>query len=129
MEFLEGKTMTFKCLKGCGKCCGPVPIPKDVYERNRHKVRALTDDILETNGEVFVTQEDGFCIFLSEEKECLIYDERPEVCRLYGISNDPRLMCMFLKPNGKPRSKASIKQLDRLLRKTAGRIISGFEGD
>lgn len=123
----------FRCLENCGKCCGPVPIPEEVFNRNMQKidpakyggVEVPVDDFLHINGDVFAVGKDGTCAFLSEEKKCLIYGERPEVCRLYGLSNDPRLMCMFLKPNGKPRSEASQKQIDRLLKNAIRKIEIG----
>jgi Fe-S-cluster containining protein len=119
--------MAFKCLENCGKCCGPVPIPEEVFNRNMQKIEVPVDDFLHINGDVFAVGKDGACAFLGERKKCLIYDERPEVCRLYGMSNDPRLMCMFLKPNGRPRSEASQRQIDRLLKKAMGKFENVME--
>ena len=38
--------------------------------------------------------DDGFCVFLSHDKRCVIYKDRPLLCRLYGTI--PQLQCTRL---------------------------------
>lgn len=49
------------------------------------------------------------CVFLDEEWKCRIYDERPEVCRMFGmvpVLDDTGLLlqCPFLHPSGSRRN-------------------------
>jgi Fe-S-cluster containining protein len=113
--------MTFKCRENCGLCCGPVLIPKTVYEKYKdtlplHKsVEAFEDDVI-------IVTENASCVFLSEDKKCKIYDERPEVCKIYGNSETawkiPSLMCPFFRPDGSPRNRAERRQVDRYIKNT-----------
>lgn len=119
--------MSFKCLENCGKCCGIMPLEKDFVERNKDKFVVTPKEISEVEDVVAVFTEDGGCVFLDRQtKKCVVYDDRPEVCRLFGTSKtNPDLMCMFLKPNGNPRSIAKQKQLDRRLEKIVNRMRQG----
>ncbi len=82
--------------RGCGACCGPVPFPRELWAkisgRVVHPVSAITPFVRET---LLVTGETLDCVFLTPDKRCAIYEDRPEVCRLFGMI--PRLPCPKLK--------------------------------
>lgn len=62
--------------KGCGGCCGPVPITakeKDVI------LKFMKDKNLNPK-----KKSDMECKFLDENKKCMIYSVRPSVCKLFG---------------------------------------------
>lgn len=70
--------------KGCGKCCGPVLFPNGFIHWNKDKIQARFKAIHTTNATIPLAN-DVMCIFLDREtKRCLVYDERPEICRLQG---------------------------------------------
>ena len=114
--------MTFECLKNCGLCCGPVPIKKEIYEKNKGKARphAMTDlgsHILALQGST------AKCAFLTEENRCSIYDERPDVCRLFGCSEEAKvncsLACPFLRPDGTIRKRQERRKVVQINNKKA----------
>jgi Fe-S-cluster containining protein len=117
----------FKCQENCSAaCCGNgTPLEKEVWERNKHKAVIQPIEVIELKGDVFPFAETGeSCIFLDREtKKCVIYDDRPEICRLFGTGIDRQgkpnilLECPYFKPNGNSRSEAKRKQLDRKVKK------------
>jgi Fe-S-cluster containining protein len=116
-----GDKMTFKCLSNCGHCCGPVPIQREVYENNKQKCKPH-----KTIGEsdvIFAFNETTMrCAFLAEDASCMIYDQRPEVCRKYGDSEEAKinegLMCPYLRTDGTNRNRSEkrelMKNIDRM---------------
>lgn len=105
--------MNWKCRERCGECCGPVPIPLKTFLTNGDKHQRECTGTIEWNAgrDIVPETNDGLCLFLTEEKTCAIYDERPEICRRYGI--DPRIPCPYVKQNGNPRSPAKVKHWQR----------------
>jgi len=94
-------------------CCGVVPLPADVWERNKHLIqRPLKEVVPGSHQEVYPLPEEGVsCLFLTKECKCAIYNDRPKVCSMYGLH--PDLECPYLKPNGHLRSEAKQKQVQR----------------
>ena len=55
-----------------------------------------------------VCTKDDLCVFLDRNtKQCVIYNDRPLLCRAYGV--DERLPCPFLMPDGSRRPVEKIK--------------------
>ncbi len=107
--------MKFKCKENCGECCGIVPIKKEVWEKNLAKAQKKIKEVVEIKGEVFAITDDAKCIFLSKRNRCVIYEDRPQICRNYGIGFDDALSCPYIKPNGSPRSSAMVKRIQRMI--------------
>ena len=106
----------FKCLENCGECCSVFPISKKLYEKNKNKIQQQPEKITEIDFEKIVPiTKDLKCVFLTKENKCAIYDERPEICKLYGISE--RLPCPYLKPDGKKRTPAKTKRILRKIKR------------
>jgi len=102
----------WKCKEDCGECCGTITLNPEIVFKNIGKIqRKITKTIPIGRDEDIYETEDGLCLFLTPDKECAIYQDRPEVCRLYGIN--PKLPCPYIKPNGNPRSPAKIKRTQR----------------
>jgi Fe-S-cluster containining protein len=90
-------------LKICkGDCCGCIPLDKTlvkVFEKRQQ--RKVTQIVEWPNGtEIMPITEDGMCVFLKPDYTCAIYDHRPEVCKLYGVTKHEDLQCPHLKPSG-----------------------------
>jgi hypothetical protein len=114
-----------KCPEGRA-CCGIVPIKEDVWEKHKDKVKEKIS-IHKVDNLVFPLLEGSLkCCFLNDEGKCLIYEDRPEVCREYGMTD--RLPCPFFKPNGNPRSEARKKQILRKVDKDVDKVIKKMEG-
>jgi Fe-S-cluster containining protein len=62
------------CPKGCHKCCGPVPFSRWEWSRIKDK-RAPHSDELD-------------CPYIGKTG-CDIYEERPILCRLFGVEGMP----------------------------------------
>lgn len=89
-------------------CCGIIPFPTKFLEE--HKKDFKSSGELQENGEqgVIITP-DFLCVFFDRVKHnCAIYEDRPAVCRLYGIDEE-RLPCPYFRRSGNPRTEASKK--------------------
>ena len=83
-----------KICKGCGECCGPVVFRTAFYESNRDKIQ--TPPISETRDEprpgfpgmTLPITESKSCVFLDSNKRCVIYENRPYICKMYGTVPD-----------------------------------------
>ncbi len=118
--------MTFKCLTNCGHCCGPVPIKKDIYESNKQKCK--NHKTIVENDVIFAFNENTMrCAFLSEDASCMIYEERPEVCRRYGNSEEAKmivgLMCPYLRTDGSNRNRSEKRELMKSIDKMTNMIF------
>lgn len=74
IEELYNKIPKFTCVSGCHKCCGPVPI---VFEEALKLQLPLKSETLPFN---ICTLRCNY----ESNKGCLIYENRPLMCRLYG---------------------------------------------
>jgi len=103
-----------KVLSKCkAKCCGPVPFPKKLYKKLRAKTQRKvikTKEIYQRMGSslgvmVIPFTLEMICPFLDGRHWCSIYEERPEMCRIFGKESiDAKLLrCPYLKENGEER--------------------------
>ena len=107
-----------------GTCCGIIPMDKSLIEYNKDKFQVTPVKIVETSDKCAVLTDDILCIFLNREtKLCSIYDKRPEVCKLYGVTKYKDLLCPYFKSNGKRRSEASQKQVERHIKKLTNNFL------
>ena len=110
----EMSQVPFKCLPDCGECCIVVPIPKQVFAKHRHRCQVELLEVRDIGSEAVPDTKDHLCAFLDREtKQCTIYDDRPEMCRLYGTKESPDLGCSYVNPFGKPRSRAERRRIQR----------------
>lgn len=97
----------FRC-KRCGRCCGLTPFTRSDYKRIRRKAEKLrvafvkqvveghtiylskriVDAVQRAGGIDNVNMKDIVCPFLEYDTDkrasCVIYDDRPEICRMFG---------------------------------------------
>ena len=82
--------------KDCGECCGLIPFTAQELNKYQHLVQEkyVPSDLFE--GLLIPLTKSWYCVFLNKvTKRCLIYTDRPEVCRLQGTI--PKLPCPRLK--------------------------------
>lgn len=72
--------------KGCGECCGPVPLDRTLFEKNKHLTQKKFKLFPFIKGTIIPVTKELSCIFLDKDKRCVIYEERPEICRLQGTT-------------------------------------------
>ena len=81
----------FECIPGCTDCCGPVP-----GSREEARVAPLLDSAIDRLETLINSETLGWCATCSYAVPgvgCSIYEDRPLICRLFGVSEDPRLTC------------------------------------
>lgn len=72
--------------------------------------------IKDYEGELVTVLVDGcICGFLTDDRRCAIYDERPRTCRKFGDETDPMLTCTFQDRNGRVRSDEERKIIGGML--------------
>ena len=124
--------MVWECVEECeAECCGIVPLPKPLAKKYEHLAQRKIEELIPlSEDEIIPVTKDLKCVFLNKEHECVIYDDRPELCQNYGIV--PELQCPYLKENGNRRSPAKVKRARRLIAKEVDsrikRIISARSG-
>ena len=112
----------FKCISGCGECCGCVPLPPEIITKHIQKLQRPVIEILDvqdTDKGVIALTPDRHCIFLSKERRCLIYLDRPKVCRVFGLT--PTIPCWYIKPDGRKRSRHDTVRMLRHNRKVSAK--------
>jgi Fe-S-cluster containining protein len=91
-------------MENCGACCGIIPISKELAKRTEHLAQVKPEKIIEGDDGLYVLTKDLLCVYLNRKtKKCAIYDERPQVCRTYGII--PALPCPYFRADGTKRDK------------------------
>jgi len=106
----------FHCLPDCSWCCGgQIHFPQEVYEK--HKFKRQREVLLEVEYPDKQTIQaftlDGSCVFVSPQNKCVIYKDRPMVCRTFGeLVQYP---CPFVRPDGTPRPKEEVDELMKKL--------------
>ena len=90
-----------KCnVKTCkAECCGPVPVPVGYLDIFKDRIDSRS--IVVDTGSPFtrvVMRTDGVCGFLDKDFHCSIYENRPEICRMFGSGKTeyPLLKCVYL---------------------------------
>ncbi len=108
--------MTIDCSK-CpdrGSCCGPIPFKEDFIEKHKDKIQIKISKKFQDKLGIYLLTEDMGCVFLNRKtRKCMIYEERPEICKAYGEVDNIRIMCPYFKKNGNPRSEAQRKKIMR----------------
>ena len=86
-------------------CCGPVPINKDIYFKNKHKCfREVKNELWVSSDMILPDTQQQYCTFLGPDYRCLIYNDRPDPCKKFGKSDSPLLQCPFMDKHGKKRT-------------------------
>jgi hypothetical protein len=107
----KGFRCTKERLERCrAACCGPVPIPLGTWHRLRSLARDA-EEIVQAGDVVVPRTADGSCVFLDlETYACRVYDDRPEVCRLFGTAPHVLLECPEQDTRGRSRTPWQRKQ-------------------
>lgn len=70
-----------KC-SGCGKCCQNLSLTVAEFDRLNKKFPGLAS---KADFYGFAYEFKGTCPFLSPEKRCIAYEDRPRVCRMFPV--------------------------------------------
>lgn len=114
--------MKFDCTiafeKGLCKhdCCGCVPIHKDIAKLNEHKQQREVKEVIKFGEtDIVPLTVDGMCVFLNDKLGCMIYEDRPSVCRDFGCNPKGHILlqCPYLTTKGVLRSNFDIDRMKR----------------
>lgn len=96
-----------------GDCCGMIPIDKDIVKKHEKKQQQKVIEIIAiSEKKIIPITTDTLCIFLNRKtKRCVIYKDRPELCRKYGLIEE--LQCPYINTNGNERSEAKKRRMQR----------------
>ena len=94
---------------GCGDCCGPVPFLPTWWARNKHRALRPYREMPGPGERITPVTTNLDCVFLTDEKRCLVYEERPMVCWLHGTH--PKLPCPRLDPHSRERQEEAIENM------------------
>lgn len=119
--------MTFQCKKNCrGDCCGIIGFPKELIKKTEHLAQVKPLEIVEIKDKIFPMTKDLICIYLNRmTKKCMIYDLRPEVCKLYGTSDI--LPCPYVRPDGTPRNFHERKMIQMRIDNTVDNVLNKYK--
>jgi len=79
-------------------CCGVIPIEKEIYNKHKNKLWYKVFLLLPGFKKEYytITTFKGTCPFLNKKYDCMIYEDRPPVCRLYASGlNHKYLQCPY----------------------------------
>lgn len=81
-------------------CCGPVPIPEGYLEIFKDRIRE-DSTIIDSgipNHKIVIDPDTLRCGFMNKDLRCSIYDNRPDICRMFGDTREthPMLKCHYL---------------------------------
>jgi Fe-S-cluster containining protein len=115
---LYRKIPTFKCIEGCGSCCGVVPWAPEEFAVVRDRLPAGTK-ILEFDDDYLVPMRPDSSVCPFFDHGCTVYDDRPFMCRLFGTARDWRLTC----PHGRQPEKILTQRKAEGLRRQYTRAL------
>lgn len=96
-------------------CCALVPFEKSLFTRNKLLSQTPIIEYVDLGNSVLPITEGGKCTFLKADMSCAIYNERPEVCRLFGNETEPLLSCLYQKADGSKRPNKEKLKLSKKL--------------
>ena len=98
-----------KRLKECdtaichAECCGIVPIPNETLKQFAYLLRPDVKFTAVDEKTTVCVDKENRCGFLTEDCKCAIYENRPEICRIFGNPGEkhPCLTCSYKRKKGK----------------------------
>lgn len=95
----------FQCKENCGECCEDGMIfNRDFFYANEGKAKRKIMVVLELkDNNVYPATFDRICPFRGDDCKCAIYDDRPELCKNFGVTE--HLSCPYIDKDGNPRTQ------------------------
>jgi Fe-S-cluster containining protein len=111
--------------KSKSHCCGIIPFPLKFLEEHKKFFRA-EGELKDDGNQAIILTKDFLCVFYDRlNHKCAIYEERPQVCKDYGMIE--ALPCPYFKRSGNRRSPASEKITLREIGKRVDKAVKRGE--
>lgn len=106
---MKGFCVRYKCIQ----CCLETEMPLSNEDVERIKGLGFEFDffVVSRNGWLQLKNSDGRCVF-NDGKQCLIYSNRPEGCKLYPITYDEDEKCVVLDEDCPHRDSFKISEVE-----------------
>lgn len=96
----------FKCIEGCLECCKVQPFPQEFVKKHKKNFQVDPTEILDSGEVMVVLTDDRLCVFLDRKaKECSIFKNNPEKCRLHDLFTGKKLICHKENKHGNNNTK------------------------
>src|ERR1700761_4646488 len=92
-------------------CCGPVPIPTSTYLKNKHLIQKTVVEVQDLGDHTLPITDTLSCCFLTGDLSCMIYNDRPDVCKKFGDETDLLMTCVYQTKDGNERNSMHKKRL------------------
>ena len=120
---MENRIPCERCPAKSG-CCGIIPFPLKFLETHKQFFKA-EGELKDDGNQAIILTKDFLCVFFDRKAHnCAIYEERPDVCKNYGMIE--KLPCPFFKRSGNRRSPASekitLRQINATVDKAANKL-------
>lgn len=98
-----------KSCTGGFECCGIFPLNIPLINKHQINQEYIVKQTRIDNIAIIETK-DNYCIFLDRnDGKCLIYEDRPQICRDYGKVEG--LLCHHIRPDGSIRTRAERREI------------------
>lgn len=96
-------------------CCGLIPF-SDMFYAEHHElvIEERIEQLLrvpEVNVVLPITDDMKCCFLDRQELLCRVYDDRPEICRIFGHKDE--LRCPYWNSEGRERTRAQRRRIKR----------------
>ncbi len=96
------------------KCCSFVPFDKEFFTKKFDKIQIAVSEFAPFHDNLVIPiTADGTCPFLSSSFDCMIYDERPPICRKFGDASHINMTCAYQTADGQARSNKEFKKISK----------------
>ena len=114
-----------QCLHKCkSECCAELPFDREFLDTHK-PARTVVNEVV--FGDKVISETEGhYCLYLDKDFRCSIYNERPEVCRLFGDESNINLICPYQDKGGRVRSRQERRAIERKLQKDLKRFLQRY---
>lgn len=83
LEAIYRRIPGIACQRKCQECCGPIPMSEMEYRRSFGQKPVYLPQI---QSPIAIDPITGQCPKLGRDGNCMVYESRPAICRLYGVT-------------------------------------------
>lgn len=110
-------------------------MPTTIWERHKGEMQREVKEIQNMGcvprdgsdqAHIVLRTEDGKCVFLKDNLDCAIYEDRPWICRKFGDESCGMLTCSWKAKDGRIRSRQEKRKIERAVEKGTNSLAKKF---